>query len=228
MGSLPDFELEGTQAFGPYSDGSILLRHHFRNRWHVQSFLTDHVNRSGYFTSAIKRANEVFKFPPRANSFNTELQTKVSRFQKLTEGEFVRLIEPVHRVYTKTDSKKRPPGSLVSTSQKKTRSDTLIGTLQGEHPRKVLEKFETLTEAQRKLVLGKLLNNANQEDKMRLDFDRLLQVKNTPLAAVRLLEHFGPTFARQSFVTRVLESSESMESGHIFPRSKNFVELSER
>jgi hypothetical protein len=39
-GSLPDFELEGTQAFGPCSDGSILLRHYFHNRWHVQSFLT--------------------------------------------------------------------------------------------------------------------------------------------------------------------------------------------
>jgi hypothetical protein len=224
----PDFESEGTQAFGPYSDGSVLLRHSFHNRWYLQSFLTDHVNRTGYFTATIKRANECFKFPPRANSFDTELQTKVSRFQQLIEQQFVRLMKPVQRVYAAPTTKKRPAGPLASKTEKRTRSDTLIGTLQGEHPRKVLEKFETLTEAQRKIVLGKLLSNVNQEDNMRLEINRLLQVNNTPLTAVRLLEYFGPTFARQSFVTRVLQSSESMNSGHIFPRTKNFVELSER
>jgi hypothetical protein len=137
-------------------------------------------------------------------------------------------MKPVQRVHANADSKKRPAKPLALMLSKRTQGSALTESLQGERPRKVLEKFETLTEAQRKLVLAKFLNKTNQEDKMRLDFDRLLQVKNTPLAAVRLLERFEPTFARQSFVTRVLESSKSMDSGHDFPRSKNFVELGER
>jgi hypothetical protein len=224
----PDFESEGTQAFGPYLDGSVLLRHSFHNRWYVQSFLTDHVNRHGYFTSTIKRANQAFKFPPRANSFDTELQTKVSRFQELIEQQFISQMKPVERVYAAPTTKKRPAGPLVSTTEKRTRGDTLISTLQKEHPSKILEKFETLKEQERKQVLGKLLNNANREDAMRIEIDRLLRVNNTPITAVRLLEYFGQTFARQSYVTRVLESPESVKSGHIFPRTKNFVDLSER
>jgi hypothetical protein len=72
-----------------------------------------------------------------------------------------------------------------------------------------LEKFETLTEKERKLALGKLLSDANQEDNMRIEINRLLQVNVTPITTVRLLlDFFGQTFARQSFVTRVLQSSE--------------------
>ena len=58
--SPPDFESEGTQAFGRYSDGSILLRHSFHRCWYLQSFSTDNINRS----ASIKRANVLFKFPP--------------------------------------------------------------------------------------------------------------------------------------------------------------------
>jgi hypothetical protein len=72
-----------------------------------------------------------------------------------------------------------------------------------------LEKFETLTEKERKLASGKLLSDANQEDNMRIEINRLLQVNDTPITAVRLLlDFFGQTFARQSFVIRVLQSSE--------------------
>ena len=144
------------------------------------------------------------------------------------EQKFVQLLKPVERVYGQIGAKKCRPGPLVSVTQKKTRSDTLIGTLQGEHPRKVLDKFATLTEDQRKLVLRKLLSNVNEEGKMRIEINRLLEVNNTPVTAVRLLEYFGQTFARQSFVSRILQSSESIDSGHIFPCTKNFVDLSER
>jgi hypothetical protein len=49
------FELKGTLlAFGPYLDGSILLRYSFQNWWYLQTFFTDHVNRSGYFEATIK------------------------------------------------------------------------------------------------------------------------------------------------------------------------------
>jgi hypothetical protein len=72
----------------------------------VQSFLTDHVNRSGYFKAAIKRANELFKFPP-SRSNDAELQTKVSRFQQLIASQFVELTMPVQIVYAARRTKKR-------------------------------------------------------------------------------------------------------------------------
>ena len=65
---------------------------------------------------------------------------------------------------------------------------------------------------------------------MRIESKRLLEVIHRPVTAVRLLEYFGQTFARQHFVSQVLEfsRSQSSDSGHIFPRTKNFVDLSER
>jgi hypothetical protein len=85
-----------------------------------------------------------------------------------------------------------------------------------------------LTEQQRKFVLAKLLNNVNQKGELLMEIDRLLQVCNAPLTAVRLLECFGQTFTRQSHVTRVLASQEFVNSGNVFPQTKNFVDLSER
>jgi hypothetical protein len=172
----PDFESAGTQAFGPYSDGSVLLRHSFHNRWYLQSFLTDHVNRTDYFTDAIKRANECWKFPSKGKEV---FDVEISNFQKSIERKFVELIKPLQRLYDAPTAKKRPAGPLASKITKRTRGGALIGRLQGEHPEKILKKFENLKEKERKFVLAKLLNNANREDVMRIEIDRLLQVNNT-------------------------------------------------
>jgi hypothetical protein len=124
----------------------------------LQSFLTDHVNRTGYFTDAIKRANECWKFPSKGKEV---FDVEVSNFQKSIEQKFVELIKPLQRLYDASTTKKRPAGPLASTIIKKTRGDALIGSLEGGHPQKILKKFENLKEKERKLVLAKLLNNAN-------------------------------------------------------------------